>query len=485
MDKHFSRIHKLKYITIRYVAALSLIATLVILGHVTTRLIIHQNEADANLINLSGRQRMLSQKLTKTALLFAQTTDKGEIEIYRGTIRASLDEWTTVQAGLQNGNEALGLPKNTDKKAEGYFAEMNPYFQNVKDGLEKLILLKTSDSGAIPLSSPPLKEIVEASPQFLDLMNMTVFEFQKRADERVTKLKNSQTVVTLFAISLLIMEALFIFRPMAKNVQNSYDELLHEMADREVAENLLKSAKENLERTVRERVADLTAANERLGAEISERMRDEEILRGQYEEKELLLREIHHRVKNNLQIVASILRLKSRNIKDPKDLEQFKESEALVRSISLLHEKLYKPGGVSDIMMGEYFSEMVSTLAKGYEGVGKDKIKFTVSAEGVSLGADYAIPCGIVMNELVTNIIKHAFPGGKKGNAWITASSSPDGAVEILVEDDGVGMRRDVGDVGSFGLDLVTQLVKDQLQGTIDFERGEKTTIRIRFNKNA
>jgi two-component sensor histidine kinase len=265
---------------------------------------------------------------------------------------------------------------------------------------------------------------------------------------------------------------------MIGKVRESYGEI-------ENANEELRKAKEGLEETVRERVKELVAVNARLEGEIAERKRNEDFLNRANREKGTLIHEIHHRVKNNLQVIASILRLKSGKIKNADDLAAFKESDALIRSISMIHEKLYAKDDVSEIKMGEYLTELVGGLPMVY-GVAPEKIRWTVSAEDVMLGADKAIPCGLIANELATNVIKYAFPGDASGEAKIVFFRSGENTLDIVVSDNGVGFQPDKigGKPDSVGLELVSRIAKDQLGGTMEIiSGGNKTEIRVRFRE--
>ncbi|MBU7025852.1 MAG: PAS domain S-box protein [Theionarchaea archaeon] len=214
--------------------------------------------------------------------------------------------------------------------------------------------------------------------------------------------------------------------------------------------------------------------------DVTERKKAEENVKASLREKEVLLREIHHRVKNNLQIISSLLSLQSRYIRESQYTEMFKESQNRVRSMALIHEKLYQSEDLAKIDFTEYIKPLVHELIRSYE-VDPDKVAVRIQVDDVSLGVDTAIPCGLIINELVSNSLKHAFPD-RKGEIKI-ALHSVDGTIELTVSDNGVGIPDtiDFRNAETLGLRLVTILAEDQLDGDINLIRGKGTQVRITF----
>jgi PAS domain S-box-containing protein len=216
--------------------------------------------------------------------------------------------------------------------------------------------------------------------------------------------------------------------------------------------------------------------------DITERKRAEEKVKQSLEEKEVLLREIHHRVKNNLQVISSLLNLQSAYVEDCQYKEMFKESQNRVKSMSLIHEKLYQSENLANIDFEEYVRALTNGLIRSY-GINTDKVSLEVEVGHVSLGIDTAIPCGLVINELVSNSLKHAFPGGK-GEILVSLHTN-NGTTELTVKDNGVGIPEDISlrRTESLGLRLVSILVEDQMKGNIDLIRTEGTEFRITFRE--
>jgi PAS domain S-box-containing protein len=203
-------------------------------------------------------------------------------------------------------------------------------------------------------------------------------------------------------------------------------------------------------------------------------------LQASLREKEVLLKEIHHRVKNNMQVISSMLRLQSNYIEDPKTLELFNESQNRVRSMALIHEQLYRSNDLSHIDFGTYVRTLTGQVARSYES--KANINLVVEADGIALGVDAGIPCGLIINELVSNAFKHAFRGRDSGTIQVRMYHEDDRIV-LRVRDDGVGFPKEVDfhNTESLGMQLVTTLT-DQLDGTIELvSEGQGTEFVITF----
>jgi len=217
--------------------------------------------------------------------------------------------------------------------------------------------------------------------------------------------------------------------------------------------------------------------------DISARKMAEEKLKASLQEKEVLLREIHHRVKNNLQIISSLLNLQSRHIKDRPSLDMFQESRHRVRSMALVHEKLYRSEDMAKVDFCEYIRGLSSHLFMSY-GINSTSIKLDVDVKDVYLDINTSIPCGLIINELVSNSLKHAFAGKKQGRIRIVLQPENEDKFKLVVSDNGVGLPRslDVTRTESLGLQLVTMLV-DQLQGSLSIDRNGGTSFEIIFQE--
>lgn len=198
-------------------------------------------------------------------------------------------------------------------------------------------------------------------------------------------------------------------------------------------------------------------------------------------EKDTLLREIHHRVKNNLQIISSLLSLQTKYIKDSEALDVFRESQNRVRSMAIVHEKLYQSKNISKIDFADYIHDLVNSLFYNYN-IQPEKISIEIDIENIYFDVDTCIPCGLIVNELLTNCVKHAFPNDKKGHIYIGLHYN-DGNYTLNVGDDGVGFPEsmDYKNTDTLGLQLVTNLV-NQLDGSLEILNNIGTTFKIEFN---
>jgi two-component sensor histidine kinase/sensor domain CHASE-containing protein len=199
--------------------------------------------------------------------------------------------------------------------------------------------------------------------------------------------------------------------------------------------------------------------------------------------KELLLQEIHHRVKNNLQVISSLLNLQSRRIADKEIIEMLKDSQNRIKSMALIHEKLYNSGDFTGIDFKEYLRDLVTNLFRSY-GVDPNHIKLKMEIDDVFLSLDSAIPCGLLINELVSNSLKYAFPDGKEGEIYISIHPIEDNRFFMTVRDNGVGFPADIDITKSktLGLQLVDSLV-DQLDGTMKLNQNAGTEYKITFKE--
>ncbi|ABL00608.1 response regulator [Pelobacter propionicus] len=217
--------------------------------------------------------------------------------------------------------------------------------------------------------------------------------------------------------------------------------------------------------------------------DITGRKRAEEQLRDSLREKEILLHEIHHRVKNNLQIVSTLLDLQSDYIDDEQSLRYFQESQDRINSMALVHEALYRSRDLARIDFTVYLEGLTDHLFKSYV-VDPKRISLKCAIAKVTLGIDEAIPCGLIVNELVSNSLKHAFPQGRHGEILVQCQSAEDGLIRLRVSDNGVGLPPDLDFMATktLGLQLVTMLVR-QVRGelTVQGEVAGGTAFTISF----
>lgn len=238
------------------------------------------------------------------------------------------------------------------------------------------------------------------------------------------------------------------------------------LAERKRNEEALERANTELETRVAARTTELVEANSSLKRLL--------------EEKTVLLKEVHHRVKNNLQIISSLLNLQSGSIQDPVALKCFNESRNRVRSMALIHEKLYQSNDLAQIDFEDYLKTLTTGLQSSFAGSARG-VQMSVEVDAVMLGVDSAVPCGLIVNELVTNCFKYAFKD-RPGEIRVGLKRAPGSRLQLTVSDDGVGFPKgiDLRNTESLGMQIVTTLA-DQLEGSIELRNGVGTTFEISF----
>jgi two-component sensor histidine kinase len=216
---------------------------------------------------------------------------------------------------------------------------------------------------------------------------------------------------------------------------------------------------------------------------IKEREEAESRLVASLAEKEILLKEIHHRVKNNLQVISSLLSLQSQSLEDEPTVRMFQESQHRIRSMALVHEELYQSGDLRRIEFSHYVRNLANYLFRSY-GVNVDGVKLAIDVSDLHLGIDAAVPCGLIINELMSNALKHAFTDGRHGRIHIQLRANGDGQCRLVVADNGIGLPEgfDIRRSETLGLRLVSTLV-EQLGGTIHLDRSDGTEFAIAFDQ--
>jgi two-component sensor histidine kinase len=217
--------------------------------------------------------------------------------------------------------------------------------------------------------------------------------------------------------------------------------------------------------------------------DITEQKLADEKIKSSLKEKEMLLQEIHHRVKNNLQVISSLLRLQSRYINDQKSIDIFKETQNRVRSIAILHEKLYQSEDLAKIRFDEYVKVLTEDLLYFYE-LDKSNIKMNIDVEEISLNIETAIPCGLIIDEMVANSLKYAFPDERNGEIKIELHSDDNNKYSMCISDNGVGISEDIDPekTDTFGMQLIKYLTK-QLKANIELDKSNGTTYNLTFNE--
>jgi PAS domain S-box-containing protein len=242
-----------------------------------------------------------------------------------------------------------------------------------------------------------------------------------------------------------------------------------------------------ISRTSRNLPENSRNALESLGSIIGstiDRLQAQEGIRASLREKEVLLKEIHHRVKNNLQIISSLLSLQTNKINDPLLLGHFNDFNNRIRAIALIHEKLYQSGDFSRIDFLQYIESIVYDTSQGLT-ISVSMPLFKITGDNVTLSLNQAIPCGLITNEIITNSLKYAFPTGWEGEAMIEISMFQRGSkqVELAISDNGIGFIGgiDAEERDSFGLTMICMLTK-QINGTLQLDGKKGTRYVISFD---
>jgi len=216
-----------------------------------------------------------------------------------------------------------------------------------------------------------------------------------------------------------------------------------------------------------------------------ERKRAEEQIRASLAEKSVLLKEVHHRVKNNLQIICSLLDLQSEGIRDGEALTTFRVSQDRIRAMALIHERLYKSADFTSIDFAMYIEDLSVNLLQTYMA-DPGRVALKIDCGEISIGLEQAIPCGLIINELITNAIKHAFPRNRQGEIRVSFHKGEDGQITLRVADSGIGLPSDldITRTGTLGMQLVTMLTK-QLRGELTMEGNKGADFLVRFCEQA
>ena len=216
-------------------------------------------------------------------------------------------------------------------------------------------------------------------------------------------------------------------------------------------------------------------------SDISGRKKYEDDLKASLEEKSVLIMEIHHRVKNNLQIISGLIRLQSRYITNAQAVDALHQCETRVSTMALVHESLYQSGNLSDINAKRHITNLATMLLMSNElGI---QIKLDIDVDDIPIDMNAAVPASLIINELILNSIKYAFPGRESGKIGISLHREDGDMLTLIIRDDGIGIPKDLDimEISSLGLKLVVRLVRDQLKGTIDIDREAGTMFTIKF----
>ena len=268
-----------------------------------------------------------------------------------------------------------------------------------------------------------------------------------------------------------------------KKLHTSNLELQQQIKERNKAQQDLKILNEQLESRVEQRTNELKITNQNLNCEITERKKAEAQVRKSLQEKELLLKEIHHRVKNNLLVVSSLLDFQTDYIEDQELIKMFENSQHRIHSIALIHEQLYNSSDFKKLNLSDYIISLIDKLSDSHETRQKG-IRFLTDIDEVELNIETAQPCGLIINELIANALEHAFSNQRPGTIWLSFKKDAQEQIILTITDDGMGFPEnlDFQQTESLGLQLVCTLTK-QLEGTIKLDQTKGTSFTITFSE--
>lgn len=216
--------------------------------------------------------------------------------------------------------------------------------------------------------------------------------------------------------------------------------------------------------------------------DITERKRSEAMIRASLQEKEVLLKEIHHRVKNNLQVISSLFSLQSNYLDDAKTLRVLEDSQSRVKAMALIHEKIYNSQDLSKVNFAKYIQDLATYLFHAYEP--NPRVELEIDIEPISLNLDTATPCGLLISEVVSNALKYAFPNERAGRIWITLNYLANEKMVLEIGDNGIGLSPDINleNSESLGLQLVRDL-SQQIKGKLEIDCQRGTCFKIEFSE--
>ncbi len=222
-----------------------------------------------------------------------------------------------------------------------------------------------------------------------------------------------------------------------------------------------------------------------ISRDVTEQKNVEQQLRVALNEKEILLRELYHRTKNNMQVICSMLMLQAEETEDQRIGHILRDTESKIQAMALVHQKLYQSNSLSNIDLKDYLNDLAVGLLENYK-TNSAQVEISLDIDHIVILIDTAIPCGLIVNELIINALKYAFPNGQEGKISIQIRQSQNGLISMRISDDGVGLPTgfDWEHSNTLGLKTVTGLVRHQLRGQISLEAGRGVTWNIEFQDN-
>lgn len=436
-------------LTIRYLVALSTIAFLAIVGQLLIQYELHLQVSDARIINIAGRQRMLSQRLTKAALAMERALTTAEYNTWQAELTEATTLWELSHSGLQNGHEPMGLPGHNSPEIAALFAEIEPHYVAM---LEAAVTLQSLPPQAAEFQAT-VETILSHEPQFLQGMDAIVFQYDREATGRVAVLRNTESFLLVVTFLVLIMEGLFIFRPAVAQIYHTRLDIMRKWWQAECA---------------------LRESNGRLQT-LSHRL-----LEVQENERHSLARELHDDIGQTLTLI------KMRLVAMQKEVDGELLQEPLDETIGIIDETVQQVRNLSFDLRPHLLDEigLVGTLRwylNRYSGWIGIQTKFMTNLTG-RLPSEIEIVCFRVVQECMTNILRHAYAKHVIVNLRQTAHE-----VVLTLQDDGIGFdvaaakqRASQGaSWGILGMEERVSLVNGRME--LCSVRGQGTHLILRF----
>ena len=411
--------------------------------------------------------------------------DTQEIIASEDKINSNKEKQEIVQAKLilEKSFEKYEILVNT------FFPDEAEILQNIRTnshdimGLSsELIYLKEQGNKELEIQEKEL-ELDNHEKEFLNIVDIALEQERVELNERtedvndtIKRILFSSLLIGFISFVVAISIGLYISRSLHTTI-SKLKNATHEISNGNLDTKIEINSKDEIE--------DLSIAFNQMTQDLKTSINEHKIANRQIQkslqEKEVLLREIHHRVKNNMQIISSLLLLSSQNIEDKKFIEILGDSQNRIHSMALIHEKLYQSENLAQINIHEYINDLGSNLMSSYGRKGNAELEIDV--DNIPLNINYAVPCGLIINELITNSLKYAFPEGRNGTIKIAFKSIGSNMFQLSISDDGIGIPKDldIRETKSLGLHLVTSLAENQLHGKLILNRDRGTEFQIVF----
>jgi two-component sensor histidine kinase len=476
-------------------------------GHSDDLITFSQGDLQSTIKNMKGHLTDTSLVLTVARnfdrqmqeyyfLILAKSDDMSEVEAVQRVLFQALESWKINEGGGVDQRYTANKDLEDVEKAESELIKLNQLDDRIPD-----LVRRGETAQALHLLTDEIEPI--AHGPLADILDESVRHEGVALAESLDNINksNSQMQFGLGAFSLLVLVVglgtpwllsrtvispiLELKKAVSKVGSGELETKVTVTSKGELAQ--LATTFNQMTEALKESRDSLREANRKLEQKVSdrtvelvERERTTEVVQSSLREKEMLLKEVHHRVKNNMQVISSLLNLQGKQIKDEQARLIFQESQNRVKSMALIHESLYQADDLSHIDFAEYLRKLVNHISRSYQ-MQTEAIKMKVNVGDIALGVDTAVPCGLIINELITNSLKYAFPAGTAGEILIDLSAS-DGGYKLTLSDNGIGLPKelDIENANTLGLKLVRTLT-EQLRGQLSHSNGCGTKFEITF----